>query len=141
MDKEELLYKFFSNQLTEEQEKTFQQLLETDVEFKAQFEFENDLQRVIKKNQNENLKQKLVGFEKEINTEDRSNFLKWAFKNWSIAASIALLVGLGWIGYNTFSGQITTNYMQPILKLIPIPFTRLQEVMVTNPEKGGFCGL
>ncbi|MGB5436784.1 MAG: tetratricopeptide repeat protein [Maribacter sp.] len=104
MDKEELLYKFFSNQLTEEQKKTFHQLLETDVEFKAQFEFENDLKRVIKKNQNENLKHKLIGFEKEINAKDKNNPSKWTFSNWSIAASIALLVGLGWLGYNLMSG-------------------------------------
>ncbi|MBD0852550.1 tetratricopeptide repeat protein [Maribacter arenosus] len=104
MDKEELLYKFFSNQLTSEEEKTFQELLETDKEFKAQFEFENDLKRVIKKNEKENLKHKLIGFEKEINAKDKNNPSKWTFKNWSIAASIALLVGLGWIAYNTFSG-------------------------------------
>lgn len=104
MDKEELLYKFFSNQLTEEQKKTFHQLLETDVEFKAQFEFENDLKHVIKKSKNENLKQKLVGFEKEINAKDKNKPSKWTFRNWSIAASIALLVGMGWIAYNTFSG-------------------------------------
>ncbi|MFX0558559.1 tetratricopeptide repeat protein [Maribacter sp. CXY002] len=104
MDKEELLYKFFLNQLTEEGKKTFHQLLETDVEFKAQFEFENDLKHVIKKGNNENLKQKLVGFEKEINAKDKNKPSKWTFRNWSIAASIALLVGLGWIAYNTFSG-------------------------------------
>ena len=104
MDKEELLYRFFSNQLTVEQEKMFEQLLETDVEFKAQFEFENDLKRVINKNQNENLKQKLVGFEKDIDSSKKSPNSKGSFKFWSIAASIALIMGLGYIVYNSFSG-------------------------------------
>lgn len=104
MDKEELLYRFFSNQLTVEQEKMFEQLLETDVEFKAQFEFENDLKRVINKNQNENLKQKLVGFEKDIDSSKKSSNSKSSFKFWSIAASIAVIMGLGYIVYNSFSG-------------------------------------
>ena len=109
MDKENLLFRYFSNQLTEEQKKMFQELLETDKGFKAQFDFEKDLKRVIKKNENENLKVKLVGYEKEINAKDKGNPSKWAFKNWSIAASIALLVGLGWLGYNLMSGPNYTK--------------------------------
>jgi tetratricopeptide (TPR) repeat protein len=104
MDKEELLYKFFSNQLTVEEKKILEQLLETDVEFKAQFDFENNLKRVVKKHQNENLKQKLVGFEKEIEKSKPTSNSKSSFKFWSMAASIAIIIGLGWIVYNTFSG-------------------------------------
>lgn len=104
MDKENLLLRYFSKQLTEEQEKTFHELLETDEEFKAQFEFENDLKCVIKKNENENLKQKLVDFEKGIDRSKQSSNSKSSFKYWSMAASIALLMGLGWFAYNTFSG-------------------------------------
>ncbi len=112
MDKENLLLRYFSNQLTEDEEKTFHELLKTDVEFKAQFDFEKDLKRVIKKNESENLKVKLVGYEKEINAKDKSNPSKWAFKNWSIAASIALLVGLGWIAYNLLSGPRLYNALR-----------------------------
>ena len=104
MDKELLLYNYFANQLTEEEQLLFDKLLAKDPDFKAQFNFENELKRVIIKNQNENLKHKLVGFEKEINVKNKSNPSQRGFKNWSIAASMALLIGLGWIAYSTFSG-------------------------------------
>ena len=104
MDKELLLYHYFSDQLTEDEQLLFDELLEKDLEFKAQFEFEYDLKRVINKNQNQNLKRKLVGFEKEIEENNKSIPSKPDFKNWSIAASIALLIGLGWFAYSTFSG-------------------------------------
>ncbi|MBD0777360.1 tetratricopeptide repeat protein [Maribacter sp. ANRC-HE7] len=104
MDKEQLLYQYFANQLTEDRQKLFNELLENDPDFKTQFEFEKNLKRVIKKNQKENLKQKLVGFEKEIKSSDQNSNSKSSFKFWSMAASFALLVALGWMAYSTFSG-------------------------------------
>ena len=109
MDKELLLYRYFSDQLTDDEQLLFNDLLEKDLEFKAQFEFENDLKRVINKNQKQNLKQKLIGFEKEIEAKNKSISSKPRLKNWSIAASIALLIGLGWIAYSTFSGPDYDN--------------------------------
>lgn len=103
MDKELLLYRYFSDQLTDDEQLLFNDLLEKDLEFKAQFEFESHLKRVINKNQKQNLKQKLIGFEKEIEAKNKSISSKPRLKNWSIAASIALLIGLGWIAYSTFS--------------------------------------
>ena len=109
MDKELLLYNYFANQLTDDEQLLFDELLEKDPEFKAQFEFESDLKRVINKNQNQNLMQKLIGFEKEIKEKTKSNPSKPGFKVWSIAASIGLLLGLGWIAYITFSGADYDN--------------------------------
>ena len=48
MDKELLLYNYFANQLTEDEQLLFDELLKNDMDFKAQFEFEKDLKRVIK---------------------------------------------------------------------------------------------
>lgn len=104
MDKELLLYNYFANQLTDDEQLLFDELLKNDLDFKAQFEFEKDLKRVIKEYVNEDLKEKLVGYEREISGKDKSKPSKWRFKNWSIAASIALLIGLGWIGIKSFSG-------------------------------------
>ena len=112
MDKELLLYNYFANQLTEDEQLLFDELLKNDMDFKAQFEFEKDLKRVIKEYVNADLKEKLVGYEKEISAKDKSNPSKWRFKNWSIAASITLLIGLGWIGFKSLSGPDYDNLYQ-----------------------------
>lgn len=115
MNNQELLYHYFSKSLTAEQEKVFENLLENDTEFKAQFLFEKNLKEVIKSNEIDTLKSKLKGFEKDISNTTRIEKLNteitkpnnsiFNYKNYAIAASIALL--MGWFGYNSFLG---TNY-------------------------------
>lgn len=110
MDKEQLLYRYFSKNLTPEQEQQFNELLETDSEFKEQFDFEINLQGAIQDTESKNLKSKLIGFEKDISdktpvlTLRKNNYQKWA-----MAASVALLFGLGWFGYNSI---FSTNYSE-----------------------------
>ncbi len=108
MEKEQLLYRYFSNDLAPEQEKKFNELLATDLEFKEQFDFEKDLQKVIRNKNAKVLKSKLVGFERDISQDIPVRTLpRRKFQNWAIAASVALLVGLGWFGYNNF---LVTDY-------------------------------
>jgi len=104
MDKEQLLLNYFMNDLTPEQEMQFNELLATDSEFKQQFDFEKDLQGVIRDKEASELKSKLVGFEKNIAKETPVRTLRPNYRKWAMAASIALLVTLGWLGYNNFSG-------------------------------------
>ncbi|HLV14145.1 MAG TPA: hypothetical protein VKY41_03115 [Xanthomarina sp.] len=98
MNKQDLLYHYFSNSLTPEQETVFQNLLKTDTEFKAQFEFENHLKKAIKSHENDRLKTTLQDVEREINMPKHHTLFN--YKSFAVAASIALLVG--WFGYNTF---------------------------------------
>ena len=116
MDKELLLYSYFSNQLSEDEKQVFENLLETDDEFRAQFNFEKDLKRVIKDDKNQDLKMKLLEFEKEIKNQIPVKNSTNRFRQWSIAASIALLFGLGIFGYNTFFrtdyGDLYNTYFQ-----------------------------
>lgn len=119
MNNQDLLYHYFSNSLTVEQEKTFENLLENDTEFKAQFLFEQNLKEVIKNNEIDTLKAKLQGFEKDLsaNQTTRIEFFDsettktvkplFNYKNFAIAASIALL--MGWFGYNSFFGTDYSN--------------------------------
>lgn len=108
MDKDKLLYHYFSNSLSNEQEKRLQELLDSDMEFREQFDFERDLKRVVREGEKAKLKLKLKGFEKEIAKEIPVIALNERRKkssfNWSLAASVAILFGLGWFGYTTFFG-------------------------------------
>lgn len=97
MNNQELLYHYFSNSLTPEQESVFKKLLETDAEFKAEFEFEKGLQKAIKSHETDRLKAMLNEVETKINKRHNTVF---NYRNLAIAASIAIL--FGWFGYNTF---------------------------------------
>lgn len=117
MIKEDLLYKYFSKGLSPQEDKQLQDLLENDVEFKKQFEFESNLKQAIKQKEAEGLKAKLQGFEKEISNKESTSaqFFEsevskpistiFNYKKLAFAASVALLVG--WFGYNFF---FVTNY-------------------------------
>lgn len=107
MNKEVLLTKHFSNSLTRAEEKLFNELIETDSDFKEQYDFEQNLKRAIKDKKSQELKVKLVSFEEGIKEESPKTTSKSGFRNWSIAASIALIFGLGWMGYNSF---LKTDY-------------------------------
>lgn len=109
MDKETLLYHYFSNQLTPKEQEAFDALLETDSEFKEQFDFERSVQEVIRDHKSSDLKEKLKGFERDIDTDEKVVTLKPegsfnSYKKWMIAASIALLMGLGYLGFDNLSG-------------------------------------
>lgn len=104
MDKDLLIDNYFSNSLTDGQEKELNKLLETDLDFKERFEFEQDLMRASELREHRDVKQMLVGFEKDISKSEKEMPTIGRFRNWSIAASIVLLMGLGWIGYNSFLG-------------------------------------
>ena len=123
MDKEKLLYDYFSNSLSSEQEKLLQDLLETDMEFKEQFAFEKDLKRVVREGEKAKLKSKLQGFEEKFSSEtpviDLNTRRKKSSFNWSLAASVAILFGLGWFGYTTFSGTDNEELYQENFEAYP----------------------
>ncbi len=99
MDKEVLLTNYFSNRLTQDEVKLFNELLESDADFKAQFDFEQDLKRAIKNKESHDLKTKLISFEKDIVKEMPKSSAKKTYRYLAIAASVALLIGLAWMGY------------------------------------------
>lgn len=94
MNKEDLLYRYFSNSLTPAQKMELDSLLKNEPEFLKQFTFEKDLQQSVKTKKNNELKSKLQEFEKELQTKKVSS--KANYKIWAIAASIALLIGFVW---------------------------------------------
>ncbi len=104
MDHQDLLYRYFSNILTFEEEKEFQKLLKTDAAFKAQFEFENNLKKSIKSYNKDKLRSKLKAFEAELEGKKAPSSI-FKYQKVAIAASIVLLIG--WFGYHSF---FCTNY-------------------------------
>lgn len=102
MNNQDLIYHYFSNSLTAEQEITFKKILETDPDFKTEFDYENNLKKAIKSHESDALKTKLQGFESELKTPKNTSF-KFAFL--AIAASLLFL--MGWFGYNSI---FSTNY-------------------------------
>ncbi len=110
MTKEELLYHYFSESLTEVQEQEFNDLLKHDTEFKTQFEFEKDLKRAIKHKEQQELKVKLQAYESELNTTKGSS----NYKFWLVAASFAVLLSVSWYFYTSstpnFDSLYASNY-------------------------------
>ena len=97
-DKDELLIKYFQNTLAAEEEVIFNSLLKDDNEFKQQFEFEKDVQLIIKNKEQDGLKTKLLDYESQ-----RPQPVNKKPSIWSpirIAASIAVLLAAGWMVYN-----------------------------------------
>lgn len=120
MNKQDLLYRYFSKSLTPNEEYIFENLLNTDAEFKKQFEFEKNLKQVIQKEESKKLKAKLQDFEKDIITKTSSEKTTqniFNYKNFAIAATIALL--MGWFGYNTFFNTSYNDLYQDNFKVYP----------------------
>lgn len=139
MDKELLLYHYFSNQLTEEQQKLFDDLLETDADFKSQFEFEKDLQQAIRKQEKQDLKAKLQGFEQELQQGSPVSRTKSRFRPWSIAASIAMLLAVGWFSYNSFSNVTNQDLYESHFEPYPnTVFTITRSDGVQSEEREAF---
>ncbi|WP_418508362.1 tetratricopeptide repeat protein [Corallibacter sp.] len=120
MNKQDLLYRYFSKSLTPNEEHVFENLLNTDAEFKKQFEFEKNLKQVIQKEESKKLKAKLQDFEKDIITKtssEKTTHSIFNYKNFAIAATIALL--MGWFGYNTFFNTSYNDLYQDNFKVYP----------------------
>lgn len=99
MKKEELLHKYFLDKLSTEESERFYALLETDSAFKAQFEFEKSVRRVIRAEERTALKAKLQGLEQDIQQPVQR---KWFYRtSWRIAASVVILIAVSLYYYTS----------------------------------------
>lgn len=88
MDKEELLERYFERQLSVDEQKIFQNYLDSDASFAEEFSFQKNVKQAITLNERTELKQKLQSF--EHSKKAKSSSLKWL-----VAASIVILLGGG----------------------------------------------
>jgi tetratricopeptide (TPR) repeat protein len=111
VNKDELLYHYFSNSLTKDQELLFNKLIKEDDEFKKQFEFENNIKRVAKEKRHKDLRSKLSQFEDTVKI--KSTDTKSSFTYLKIAASIVILITASWFGYqNVFNINYENLYSE-----------------------------
>lgn len=93
MSKIDLIDKYFSNSLSPKEQLKFNELMKSDEKFKKEFDFQKDLQEVISSNQRKDLKKVLQNFEQEKPAAKLFNI----YKEWLVAASIIIIIGLGFV--------------------------------------------
>ncbi|WP_223034173.1 tetratricopeptide repeat protein [Hanstruepera marina] len=91
MDKEELIAKYLRNELSKSEIIEFEKLLDSDHDFKEQFEFETQVKKAIFKQEHQKNKQFLVDVENEIS--HKSSNTKW----YLVAASVVILISIGFL--------------------------------------------
>lgn len=156
--KEELLEKYFMNQLSNEEERVFKKLLDTDSDFRQAFEFEKRVQKVAKNTRRASLKGKLTAIEATIDdttSQDQSeDFSKkkttpiYYIKMVGIAASFALIIALTWmfLDKNTTSNDdlFAVNYEKYPNTVYNISRSddnseNLEKIAFTFYEKGAYA--
>jgi len=91
---EELIEKYFSNSLSGEEAVLFEKLLQKDPDFKEEFLFQKDLKKALERQERAEIALGLHELEKSY--DKKSNPLK----KWLLAASIVLVMGLGYGVYH-----------------------------------------
>lgn len=89
MNKEDLLNGYFENSLSDEELNLFEELLQNNADFKAEFEFRKDLKSALQHSKRAELKEKLRKHETQ-----NSNLRKLVF-NWRYVAAAVLVLGFG----------------------------------------------
>ncbi|MEH6537037.1 MAG: hypothetical protein V7719_11625 [Psychroserpens sp.] len=119
MDKKELIAQYITKNLSHEGQKEFDHLMVTDTEFAKEVTFQDNLKTVIEKEEHDSIKLQLQGFEAEENST-------FNYKNWFVAATVVVLLGLSSFWY--FNSSIDTeklyvenfepyrNVVQPIVR-------------------------
>ncbi len=100
MDKKELIAQYFTKKLSLETKKEFEHFMATDAEFAKEVTFQENLKTVIEKGERESVKSQLQDFE----VEENSSF---NYKNWLVAATVIVLLGLSSFWY--FDNSIDTQ--------------------------------
>lgn len=100
MDKEILIQRYFSNSLSKEEKVLFDDLLKNNQQFSDQFHFEQDLQKAISDQKRTELKSKLMDFEKDTVASPNNGKSSVNYKKWLVAASIVVLLGLGYLQFS-----------------------------------------
>ena len=118
MNNFELIDKYFSNTLSDNEYAVFNKLLQENSEFKEEFLFQKDLKKALQQNQRESLKATLQSFEKDL--EKKKGL--FTIKTWLAAASVIVLLGIGTLIFNSYSSEkpdkLYAEYFEPYRNII-----------------------
>ncbi len=116
----DLIDKYLAGSLSVDEEKRLEELLANDVDFAGEFNFRKDVQSAIASKKREVLKEKLKVYESDSPFVEEKASSKMNWKILSIAASLVLLFGLGWV-----MGVFTSNDYQGLYEseFAPYPNT------------------
>ena len=124
MENHDLIDRYFENSLSPKEQKLFNDLLQNDSDFKAEFLFQKNLKQVIRASQQEELKSKLSQIEERTQKDTRFMMVP---KKWMVAASLALITTFGvWTAkslyypsheaiYQTYF-QVDRNTIHPVVR-------------------------
>lgn len=114
MKNHDLIDSYFENSLSPKEQKIFNDLLQNDVDFNNEFQFQKDLKKVIASQQREDLKSTLAEIEDRAQKKSATLFIP---KKWLVAASFLILLGVGTWGvkstYYPSNENIYSDYFQP----------------------------
>ncbi|MGB5383945.1 MAG: hypothetical protein WBN19_08845 [Lutimonas sp.] len=99
-EQEELIEKYFSNSLSGEEAVLFEKLLQKDPDFKEEFLFQKDLKKALERQERADIASGLHELEKSYQDKKSKSLKKWL-----LAASVALLMGLGYAVYHNYKIQ------------------------------------
>jgi predicted Zn-dependent protease len=124
IDKEQLIADYFLNSLSEKDQKSFDLLMTTDAEFKADLDFQRRVKNAIHKKEHQKLKQHFKEWEGNSESK-RSSSSK---RIWYIAASIILMLTLGFYFMQTKTAEsLYADYYQPAKNIVH-PIVRSNDV-------------
>ena len=118
MDKFILIEKYFEGTLSESEQKEFDDLLTNDVEFKKEFDFQQNLQQAIVQESRDTLKRELQALEKNSFQENK---VKRLFPFLKVAASVVLIFSIGaylLLNSNNSSEELFQEYYSPYTNVI-----------------------
>lgn len=104
MDKDDLIAAYFSNTLSADKQREFDDFMVTDTNFAEEVLFQKNLKAVIVKEEQNAVKKQLIGFDQlaDLNTPKSKSYTKWL-----VAASITLLLAIPC--YFLFTNQTVDN--------------------------------
>ncbi|MGI9530138.1 tetratricopeptide repeat protein [Lutimonas sp.] len=114
MKNNDLIDSYFENSLSPKEQKIFNDLLQNNIDFKNEFQFQKDLKKVIASKQREELKSVLTEIEERA---QRKSTILSIPKKWMVAASLLIIVGIGTWGvkstYYPSNESIYSDYFEP----------------------------
>lgn len=105
----ELIEKYFENNLTKKEEASFKKLLVEDAEFKSEFEFQTELQNAIKVSERQNIKKQIQQFD---NLENKPIFHLRSFLKYAAILLILISAGIYFFTNQNSSEQLYASYYE-----------------------------